>query len=239
MKRYNFNGTHNTRDLGGYPTYEGKYTKYNNLIRSDVPLKLDDNDIKLLLDLKITTVIDIRETHVSKRSPNCLIENSLFSCFNFPLESNFGCVKTENEYINILINIASEKEVMSQIMKTISNAKDGIFFHCKEGKDRTGIISALLLSLVGVVKEDILADYQVSSSYFIDYIKIIKDNEKTMANQMGFGDKLPEFILYTKAEYMDKFLILFNEKFISVENYMKFLGLTNEDIFKIKSKLID
>ncbi len=228
MKRYNFTGTFNTRDLGGYPIIGTHYTKYNSVIRSDALNNLSEKDIKLLLDLKITTIIDLRNPKMAELSPNCLTKNSLFDCYNFKMSVSSEVPKTEDEFVQSYIDMASNKESMSKIMKTIANAHNGVLFHCQEGKDRTGIVSAILLSLVGVPKQDILADYHVSSAYFIDYINIVLEKFKDVS----------EFLLYTKAEYMDKFLKLFNEKFYSVEEYMKFLDLTNAEILNIKFKLL-
>lgn len=54
---------------------------------------------------------------------------------------------------------------MREIFKTIANAKSGVLFHCTAGKDRTGVVSAILLALVGVADEDIVYDYAISREF--------------------------------------------------------------------------
>lgn len=60
MRRFMLSNTINTRDLGGYPTVEGNMTAYGKFIRSDVPFVVSDQDIVILLNNNITTVIDMR-----------------------------------------------------------------------------------------------------------------------------------------------------------------------------------
>lgn len=229
MKRYNFRGTTNTRDLGGYSTIDGYYTKYHTLIRSDAPFNLCEKDVQLLLDLRITTIIDLRNINAAERNPNCLFGNSDFQYYNCPMTVNPRDPKYSRELAEIYIEIASNKETMSAVMKTIANAPNGVLFHCEEGKDRTGILSAILLSLANVFDEDILADYEITSIYLRKYMKLISEQNKD----------IPDFWVDLKCEYMEEFLKIFYKKFQSAENYLHILGLTDEAISKIKCKLLN
>jgi len=115
-------------------------------------------------------------------------------------------------------------------MKIIADTKEdeGVLYHCTAGKDRTGVISAILLSLVGASQCDILADYQISYAYTIKLIRqLCKENPD-----------FPAYIVEPRIEYMEKFLELFNEKYGSSEKYLLEIGLTDLEIEKLKKKLL-
>lgn len=110
----------------------------------------------------------------------------------------------------------------------IKEAEGGILINCSAGKDRTGVVSMLLLLLAQVYEDDIIVDYQISYTYIrADIIKMHKDNPD-----------LPAFLGGSKLEYMEETLKLFFTKYKSIENYFKYLGFNKKEIRKIKEKLV-
>ena len=72
-------------------------------------------------------------------------------------------------------------------MKVIANTDGGVIFHCTAGKDRTGIVAALMLLLAGVVEEDIMADYMTTYAYIYKGIRIMHEEDPDLP---AFVDRL-------------------------------------------------
>ncbi len=146
--------TLNTRDLGGYMTSNGKMTKQNMLIRSDVMKYISEKDVELLRQKNIAAIIDVREERDVLKSPNSLKDMEGFEYRNIPIEEGSGVPDSVEDVSRSYLKIA-EAENIGKVFKTISQAPRGVLFHCTAGKDRTGVISAILLMLAGVSEEDI------------------------------------------------------------------------------------
>ena len=216
----------NIRDLGGYITSSGKKTKYGMLIRSDVPYNLEEKETKEILDLGITTVIDFR-TKVEINKKPCIFSNmENIEYYNFPMLGGDKMPPSEDLIAPGYFNMIEDKKTIYNIMKVIANSKDGVLYHCSAGKDRTGVISALILSLVGVNKEEILEDYFISWG-----------NIKRLVDELI--RKNPDFVVFeNRKEYIDDFLNMLLAKYGSVRGYLMDIGLTKEEIERISRKLI-
>ena len=214
------------RDLGNYPTKSGGYTKNGTFYRSDLPKNMDDEEIKKILKLNISTVIDLRTEEEVNRKPNSLnIKN--IDYYNVSLLGD-RCTEFEKDIPIGYMNILSNNETMRKTFKIILNAKGSVLFNCTAGKDRTGVVAMLLLKLADVYDEDILVDYQISYTYLKEDIrKMHKDNPD-----------LPAFLGESKMEYMEETLEMFNNKYGNIIDYFTNLGFSLDEILKIKSKLV-
>lgn len=125
--------------------------------------------------------------------------------------------------------MVDEQKTILNTMRVFAKAKGGVLYHCTAGKDRTGVISALLLLLAGVSKADILADYQISRLCLGSMLQqFCKSNKNFDIN-----------IITPKIEYMEKILDMFQQKYNSAEEYFSQIGLSASEIMKLKKKLID
>lgn len=222
-----FTSTSNTRDLGGLPIALGKWTKCNRIIRSDVPISLNDDEIDYLLNNKIDTVIGLRDKKHVELSPTCLQQISNFKCHNIALQKGIAKINSEDDLVKTYLKFCENFEEMQSIFKIIANASNGILIHCQEGKDRTGIVVAILLLLTDVPFEDIILDYSCSQIYLKKYIDDILK---------AFPD-FPEYNYKTKPCYMEKFLHDFIQKYYSVNKYLHCVGLNEDEIYCLQMKL--
>lgn len=229
MRRLILSKTMNTRDLGGYPIDSGMVTAYKRFIRSDLLYEVSGQDIDILLTNKINTVIDLRDDEEIVKKPCALKNVDGFKYFHYKIYGDGRIPKSTEDVPVSYMEMVNGRTLMLPIMKILSTAKDGVLYHCTAGKDRTGVISALLLSLAGVDKNDILADYQISQSYLYSMLK-----DFCMNNINIHSD-----IITPKIEYMDSFLNKFYKKYHSVEDYLLYIGLDFIDITNLKVKLID
>lgn len=122
--------------------------------------------------------------------------------------------------------VDGQKTILS-IMRVFIKSNGGVLYHCASGKDRTGVVSALLLLLAGVCKTDILADYHISQVYLDSMLKQFCETNKN----------IDENIVTPKTEYMERFLYMFQQKYNSVEEYFSQIGLTDSEILELKMRL--
>ena len=204
----------------------GNYIKPLRFIRSDSPHTMSDDVKDFLFKNNIVTIIDLRDVKIANSSPNAFVSDSRFSCYNYPLSINAKVPNSESDVIENYYRMIENDTAIADIFGTMANSNGGILFHCQEGKDRTGIISAILLLLAGVSDIDIYADYEISNVYLYDMIKKAKA-------------VLPDYLLYIKPECMENILKYLREKYKTVEKYLFLKGISEIEIHKLKGKLLD
>lgn len=163
-------GMYNLRDLGGYPVTGGGETAWERMLRGDNPEHLTEEDIQWLLERDITTVVDLRSEAEVGHKPDQLSGVQGFSYLNCPLLETDRMPNLENDVGAGYFRVLEGRRRMVKALRAVAAAPGGVLFHCTAGKDRTGLMAALLLGLAGVGREEILADYQVSETYLADVI---------------------------------------------------------------------
>ena len=221
-------GMHNLRDLGGYPVPGGE-TAWERLLRGDNPEGLTEEDLRWLLDRDITTVVDLRSEAEVGRKPDQLSGHPDFHYFHCPLlAEGDGMPNLETDVGAGYFRMLEGSGLVARALRTVTAAPGGVLFHCTAGKDRTGLMAALLLGLAGVERTDILADYQVSETYLARIIRQIKARVPT----------LPAFAGASKAEYLDQCLDLLEETYDSIPAYLRAIGLGEEELAALRGKLL-
>ncbi len=182
LRRIPLEHLHNMRDLGGYPTTDGLGTKWDLLYRSDSPASLTPDEWNALKDLKITQLIDLRSESEQQSSPITPGYPVDFHAISLMKELDTGAAAASQmpmvtqamqqfmgsmdlDYTKSLFgNLSGAVEILDLILDNVKSGGSTLFF-CSAGKDRTGIVAALVLHLCDVAREDIIADYMVSSTY--------------------------------------------------------------------------
>ena len=225
MRRIICKNVNNLRDLGGYMTEDNRITKFNSIYRSDVPTFLTESELDYFKENNLTTIIDLRcKDEISKKAN--YFQNKAFDYYNITLKGE-NCPKREKDIPLGYMEIIDDKEKIKLVFDVIKNSQGGVLINCNSGKDRTGVICMLLLLIAKVPEKDIIADYQVSYTYLMDNIKKMHEENPSLSKFLGSS----------KAEYMEKTLELFKNKYKTIENYMKSSGLTNKDVKIISNKI--
>ncbi len=219
--------TLNTRELGGYRTEQGTCTRNYSLIRSDEIKSLHRKDIAWLCDHHITTIIDMRCQKDIKNLPNPLRKMPQFYYFSIPIEEGSGVPQSTAAVPVGYMEIAAAANI-SRVFRQIAHAPDGVLFHCSAGKDRTGVVSAILLMLAGVSEEDIIQNYMMTKEYSRERFDLIHQK---------FPD-LDMNIIIPNETYMAQFLHLFQENYGDAQSYLRSLNISPEEIQKIRAKLL-
>ena len=188
MERYDpdnqrlfFDDLYNCRDLGGIKGSDGRVFKERILIRCASPSLASDKAFLGLKEFGVRTVIDLRSEAELSHYGNPFMNDPDVSFFNVPLyigdpddrsDRTMNFLRTHKMgdfYVMMLEELGGR---ICDIMRIILNHGEGItLFHCAHGKDRTGVITALLYMLIGVPREDIILNYRVS----YDYTRILLD----------------------------------------------------------------
>ena len=225
MKRYLLGTNENLRDLGGFITSKGEETKYFKFIRSDLPQNFKQEDVDFLKKNNITTVIDLRKEEECLKEGNCL--KKYFDYYNISLIGDKFPNK-EEDIASGYINILDDFENIKKVLKIILSSKGGIIYNCTAGKDRTGVISMLLLIIADIPESDIIADYEVSYTYIRGFIRKLHN----------INSEWPAFVGRSNMETMEQTLEQFYKKYGNIDNYLKLIKLSQKEIVKLKKMLI-
>ena len=160
----------NLRDLGGYQTPYG-ITKFNKVFRSSVPYSLNEDELKYFDNLNLT-VIDLRTKEEISRKKN-VFDNNKYNYFNVVLKGA-DIPKREKDIVPGYIEILDDYKQIRKVLEIIKNSKGSILYNCTSGKDRTGVITMLLMLIAGVSEDDIIADYSISYVYLREDIRKYK-----------------------------------------------------------------
>ena len=151
--------TRNTRAL---PTGTMRY------IRSDVPDNLTSQEIQWLQEQDITTIVDLRSDEEIFSQPCCLGNLGEFRYIHLPVTGGGDTPESLEHLYTIYRQMIDEQ--MEKIIDTIMNAKSNVMYFCTAGKDRTGVVSAILLKRLGFSDEVIIDDYMKSKDNLMDML---------------------------------------------------------------------
>lgn len=220
------NTTQNTRDLGGYISRDGEQTKYESILRSDVQNYPSEEDYEYLKAKNITTIIDMRGQKDVDRKPSGFVGRNDFEYYNFQINEGSGVPESVEAVPINYMNIAKAK-AMPDVFKCIANAKTGVMFNCTAGKDRTGVVAAILLLHAGVSDKDIIDNYVLTKEYGKERMELVHKN---------FPDLDMNIVTPCKM-FMEEFLKLFREEYGDSDTYFRSIGLSDNEINALREKL--
>ena len=227
-------GTGNTRELGGYPGVDGRFTREHTLLRSDSLSRLAEEDIQFLTEYGVSCVIDLRTEEEVENHPSIFSENNRASYYHVPFSDRLDfCVPGREPvksmaglYIRLLEQQGSS---YAEFFRTILNHRgETVIFHCAAGKDRTGVAAMLLLMTAGVPCSLVIADYGVSESNMKDIFEVIWKADKDT------GKGIPEFAYASREEDMVATMAYLLRKWGSAQEYLKANNVLQSEIDAFK-----
>jgi protein tyrosine/serine phosphatase len=220
----NWQGCNNVRDLGGLTTSNGSKTRWGSIVRGDQPARLTPEGWDALYQHGIRTIVSLRTHGFDEKDHPVVV----------PPYTDIQVVSVEIEdvtnkefvekwatsdlwgtplYWTDALNLWAHRHAAA--LQAIAQAQPGgVYFHCIRGYDRTGIISFLLLNLVGVSLQDITADYELSADP-------VRDQLLAERNTNAY-----EVLQKTLAG-------------IELESYLLEGGMTQSEINAIREKIIE
>ncbi len=161
-------GTRNLRDVGGYPTADGRRTRWRTLFRSDALDRLPAASQSALIDLGLRLVVDLRWPSETERAPSVFATSGPLTYLALSLLEDPPSPPSTVP-ASYLRTLDTRGPQLAEVVHRVA-AEDGLpaLIGCAGGIDRTGVTIALLLSLVGVPTELIAEDYAQSASHYLD-----------------------------------------------------------------------
>lgn len=248
-------GIVNFRDLGGIPAKYGRVKKHR-LLRSGELVGLEPADIEMLTgEYQLKLIFDFRDQNEIAKRPDMVLPGVQYR--NIDIMKNIKENTTSLENIKVNLNPQMAAEGMREIYRMIvlnsasRNAyhefivnlmgiRDGAgLFHCFAGKDRTGIGAAIILTILGVGREDIYADYMLTNELRAEANEALieRDRQKGLSESQVLGLRY----LYTVHEsYLDEMYRAAEEAYGSFEQYIREgLGISMQDAELLRSQYLD
>jgi protein tyrosine/serine phosphatase len=232
-------GTTNLRDLGGYPSTDGGTVRWRTLLRSDALHRLDDSGRAALAGLGLRTVIDLRTDEEIMATSSGLdgTGDTGVRTYHVPLfdAAAIGGLPPELAAIyRYMIDDCGAAIAEAVGRLCAGNALPGLI-HCTAGKDRTGLVAAIVLAVVGVPDDIIAADYALSGSQ-------LDPGAATAISQIravsGVGRWLDLGALGAQPRVIHEALAHIRARAGSVTGYLLQNGLTRPDIETLRRGLL-
>jgi protein-tyrosine phosphatase len=239
---------YNARDLGGYATAGGGQTRWGAIVRADNLSRLTPAGQAALLEYGVRTVIDLR------RRDELTIDINPFGApsddprrpayLHLPLGAGADpagilAVKAAGTSVDAALPALYFQVLdhywrgIAAIMTAIASAPDGaVLFHCHAGKDRTGLIAALLLGLAGVPEQTIAEDYALSVVYLkpIYDARLIEEPDPAKREYMAR-------MLGAAPETMRAILAHLETRHGGAERYLLAAGVIESDIERLRRRI--
>lgn len=233
-------GALNVRDLGGYPTADGRAIKWGLVYRGDGPERIDGDDRAEIVRRGIATVIDLRAA--SERGASWSVVDggivhdlSLFE--NLPDVSELPVLRGPSDMAARYVwRVETTAPIMVTALDIMAAASDRpMLFHCSGGKDRTGTLSAALLELLGVGDDVIVADYALSHEPHQRIVAMVLGDPKPQDVKYAH---LPDVAISAHAETMESFLAQIRDKHGSIAAPLWAAGLSEATVATLRGALL-
>jgi protein-tyrosine phosphatase len=160
-----WDGCVNVRDLGGLPLEDGGETRFGIVVRADAIRGLTEHGWQALLDYGVRSAIDLRADDERAADPP---GEAPIPVAHLPLApSNLDWPSVRSGYVGLLENYRPE---FARAASAAARSDEAVVVHCQGGRDRTGVLVALLLRLAGVELEAIVADHVRSEESWAPYL---------------------------------------------------------------------
>ncbi|GLY70883.1 tyrosine-protein phosphatase [Amycolatopsis taiwanensis] len=256
MRWLELEGAVNARDLGGLPTVDGGRTAERRLLRSDNLQGLTATDIKLLVEeFDLNTVVDLRSTHeVRSEGPGPLTavesvrhaHHSVLPERGRATDAAADALLTRRERLVArypddpmcafyLGYLEDRPDGVIGALRSITRSRGAALVHCAAGKDRTGVVVALALSVAGVEREVVIEDYAASGTRIGAILARLRASP-TYARDLERGPGDDEH--RPRAETMAAFLEQVDLRYGGVHSWLSGHGFDGDETETLRAKLL-
>jgi protein-tyrosine phosphatase len=232
-------GCLNFRDIGGYPTVDRRAVRWRQVFRSDALHHLTRQDVNHLRDeLRLGHVIDLRSSFELESEGRGPLAVEAMHFLHLPLYDG----DTPRSALSLDLTLADRyfmlaefaKKPIAGVITALAAADQPAVYHCAAGKDRTGVVSAILLGILGVPHEIIVADYAATQENLDAIIERLMSTD----GYHNMLSALPPDTLHAEPATMVEFLQRVNEKYGSMNDYARSAGVTNEHLERLRGRLL-
>jgi len=232
-RHINFESVLNFRDLGGYRAQGGRTIAWRRLFRSGELHHMTSHDItRLKEEIRLRSVIDLRGSVQQELLGVGPLNEIGVKYYSIPLSIITDRVNDRGKELfrdfsnsgEVYLYRVRNKEYGRRIVDALEIIADPenhpLVLHCNAGKDRSGILAAVVLGVLGVPDEDIIIDYTLTAPYMKEFINRWNNDPRTAEVHKN----LPEYQLKASPESMALFLSTLNKEYGSVRGYVMVQG---------------
>ena len=246
MTHLAWDACYNARDLGGLPVTGGGEIRPGALIRSDILSRLTPAGKRALIAHGVKTVIDLRLPEQIAEEPSAFVSGQprpgepvyrILPVEN-PDSPHFAAVNdAPSRAENYCLMLEHFQPQIATIVRAVADAPEGgVLLHCHAGKDRTGVVVALLLGLVGVPDTEIAADYAASEDRLWPlYYRMEADAAGDLVKLAAIQQKKPT----ATPETMQAVLDHLRQQYDGVEKYLLAGGVSADEVARLRHHLIE
>jgi protein tyrosine/serine phosphatase len=241
-------GAVNVRDLGGLPTVDGHTTQEGVLLRSDNLQDLSERDVASLLRHGVGTVLDLRTAaEVEILGPGPLhateVRHVHLDLIPHGFEGTAAVARAipdeeagEHAMDHVYLDyVRDAPQVIAQGLRTLADPhSDGVLVHCAAGKDRTGVFVAAALTLVGVHRDAVVADYARTD----ERIAAVRDRliATPLYSEVVAARSLEA--LRPHAGNMERFLDRIDREYGGMHGFAMTIGIDEETVARLSRRLL-
>ncbi len=235
---------HNFRDLGGYPTIDGRVTRWNTLYRADGLNRLAGADLEVIRELGLKTVIDLRshaELELRGRFPvdEIEVDFSHLPVIDATWQHDQHLDKSAHEFLGWayrdMLHVGADRFARAIEQLATPGALPAVF-HCAAGKDRTGVLAALVLGSLGVPSDVVLADYALTA-HGMERMRVWAERELPEMAQR-FADA-PTAFLASLPEALGEVLDELVDEFGSINAYVTSIGVPPDALESLAAAFLE
>jgi protein-tyrosine phosphatase len=241
-----WDGCINVRDLGGIPTEDGGTTRLGSVIRSDNIRELTDDGWRALARHGVIRIVDLRWPEERAEDPprDADVEVVHVSVLGPSLAQGLDYLRELDAHVDTVDDVADHyawsyvdflernRARFGQALAAVADADGPVVIHCMGGKDRTGLVAALLLRLAGVSVDEIGSDYALSGPNMAVYL------EPWLASARDEQERRRrEKLSRTPATAMARVIGDIEERYGSVAGYLEAAGLRPEQLARLRDRL--
>jgi protein-tyrosine phosphatase len=237
-------GTFNVRDLGGYTTRDGRTTRWGVILRADSLHALTPEAQEALLAYGVRTILDLRNAGETDRWPNPFAAADRVRYLNLTLSSNPAAPSgTPTRQTVFALEIVYRRILdhaqagVATVLTTLAEpAALPAMVHCMAGKDRTGLVVALLLAIAGVPYETIAEDYALTATFQTEEYRA---GARQRAESNGHDWEHYQRLLGCPPEFMLRTLAYLDERYGGVDSYLRAIGLDDAHVTALRDALVE
>ncbi|MFG1818521.1 tyrosine-protein phosphatase [Kribbella sp. NPDC049174] len=223
----------NVRDLGGLPAGDDGRIVPGALIRSDNLSRLTEGGVEAVRSAGVSRIVDVRTPVECEWDPSPFATDPI--CRNRPLANADDpydpTLSIEEQYIQM---VEQNPSLFAAAVGAIADAPAGaVVVHCHAGKDRSGSVVALALSLVGVPPEEVAADYAILTDRMRDHFagQLGEVEDPTERRHLAESFTARPDTMLALLDHLDR-------TYGGAERYLKQGGLTNDQATRLRARLV-
>jgi protein-tyrosine phosphatase len=241
IRRLSLEGAINVRDIGGYPTLDGRRTRWGAILRGDSLHRLTESDQRILRETYgVRSIVDLRRESERDFAPSVYLDSTDVVYRPLPIfDDTAGAPPAEPRTLELVYRgiLDTRKERVGAVFRSLIEPRGlPALIHCTAGKDRTGLIIALILGLAGVSDAKIAEDYALTASYLTPEYYV---EARGRAERAGYRWEDYQKLLVCPPELMSDTLVYLRATYGSPSRYLAACGLSAIELSNLREAILE